>query len=146
MLPTQDRCTLAVFKISLKKNLRQETVPVRLHEERARAKGKQVALVHYDDDVVYILICVFSSLSHLFRSFFVFFKFTSFAGGQPSEDLCIFTSNTQDISLGSNEIIRIAFRRRGAVSPKTMGMNNFDMTDNPLWRIFFFFFCGSPIL
>jgi hypothetical protein len=72
LLPTQDRCTLAVFKISLKKNLRQETVPVRLHEERARAKGKQVALVHYDDDVVYILICVFSSLSHLFRSFFFF--------------------------------------------------------------------------
>ncbi len=54
------------------KNLWQETIPVRLHKERARAKGKQVALVHYDDDVVYILICVFSSLSHLFRSFFFF--------------------------------------------------------------------------
>jgi hypothetical protein len=77
LLPTQDRCTLAVFKISLKKNLRQETVPVRLHEERARSKGKQVASVHYDDDVVYILICVFSSLSHLFRSFFLFFCFLS---------------------------------------------------------------------
>lgn len=135
--------TAVHWRLKKKKFFWQETVPVRLHKERARAKGKQVALVHYDDDVECTFLFACSHLFHIFSEVFFcfcfFLKFTSFAGGQPSEDLCIFPSNTQEISLGSNEIIWIAFRRRGAVSPKTMGMNNFDMTDNPLWRIFFFF-------